>query len=463
MEITCPEVQVSDGKITAKLVFDSPNYTYVKYEGTQFDRTEEESTENSSVFYVDLVLDKELPIQAQTIAMSEPHEIEYQIYVSSEAAEAADAGKGTAGSASAAAPGANFLDPKQIEGLTYVSEMELDYAKQFHVYNYEEGFKLIQVEGSAQYLLVPEGGEAPQGISGDVVLLQAPLDHIYLAATGVMSLFYAMGGEDTISLSGTDADGWNIEGPGDAIRAGKMKFAGKYSAPDYEMMISEGCDLAVESTMILHSPDVQEKLEDLGIPVFVDYSSYEMEPLGRTEWIKAYGALLNREDAAERFFDQQKELVEAVLEKASAGTQEKKSVAVFSITSAKTVSVRKSDDYIPRMIEIAGGEYVFQDLSDEESRGGTAKVSMEEFYNTAGDADYLIYNATIENPLKDVVSLIDKDSLFSDFKAVQEDQVYQIGKDLYQSTDIVGLLTQDIYIMLTNGDTNEFTFLEKLE
>ena len=41
------------------------------------------------------------------------------------------------------------------------------------------------------------------------------------------------------------------------------------------------CDLAVESTMILHTPKVQEMIEDLDIPVFVDYSSYESHPLGR--------------------------------------------------------------------------------------------------------------------------------------------------------------------------------------
>ena len=43
-------------------------------------------------------------------------------------------------------------------------------------------------------------------------------------------------------------------------------------------------------------------IEDLDIPVFVDYSSYESHPLGRTEWIKVYGAMLNKEKEAEAFF-----------------------------------------------------------------------------------------------------------------------------------------------------------------
>ena len=42
-----------------------------------------------------------------------------------------------------------------------------------------------------------------------------------------------------------------------------MLYAGKYSAPDYEEILSEQCDRAIESTMIYHNPEVKEKLEQL--------------------------------------------------------------------------------------------------------------------------------------------------------------------------------------------------------
>ena len=44
------------------------------------------------------------------------------------------------------------------------------------------------------------------------------------------------------------------------------------SAPDYELIVSEKCGLAIESTMIYHSPEVKEKLEEFGIPVLVEHS-----------------------------------------------------------------------------------------------------------------------------------------------------------------------------------------------
>ncbi len=458
--ITCPEVRVSDGAAEALLNFDSEHYTYVKVDGEEYDR-QEDSPDNTSLFYIPVALDQEMTILAQTTAMSTPHEVEYRIYISSEASDGSEETK-TVLKEEGAKKSLEFSDPASLPGLTLVSQMENSYADCFTVSYYEGGYKFLQVKNSAEYLLVPEGADTPEGLPSDIVVLQAPLDHIYMAATSAMSLFFAMGAEDSIILTGTNADGWNIEGPGDAIRAGKMQYAGKYSAPDFELMVGSGCDLAVESTMILHSPDIKEKLEDLGIPVFIDNSSYENEPLGRTEWIRLYGALLDREEEADAFFRGQEEIIsgveEAVKEK---GGSEKSRVAVFAITTSGTVTVRRSDDYIPRMIEIAGGSYIFDSLTNEETRGGTATISMEEFYNAAAEADYIIYNSTIEGKLSGVDALLEKSSLFSDFKAVKEGKVWQIGKDLYQSTDTAGLMTEDLFRMLS-GEEEGMAFLEKL-
>ena len=74
---------------------------------------------------------------------------------------------------------------------------------------------------------------------------------------------------------------------------------------------------------------------------------------------------------------------------------------------------------------------------------------MEEFYNTAIDADYLIYNSTIDAPVYTLSELIAKDSLLADFKAVKNGDVWCTGKFLFQATDITGELIADINHMLT--------------
>lgn len=347
----------------------------------------------------------------------------------------------------------------EIDGLTYESTMDLTYAKEFDVYDYKDGYKLLDVHEDRQYLVVPEGKKAPEGLSEDIVVLQQPLDHIYMAATAIMSLLDAVDAIDQVKFSGLNASGWYVEDAKKAMESGDMIYAGKYSEPDYETLVNGECDLAVESTMILHTPKVQEMIEDLDIPVFVDYSSYESHPLGRTEWIKLYGAMLNKEDAADSFFEKQAQ----VIEKLKGFENTEKTVAYFYVNTDGSIVVRKSEDYIPSMIEIAGGRYAFKNLKNVDSNAPSVKLTMEEFYATAVDADYLIYNGTIDGQVKSISDLEAKSNLFSEFKAVKEGNVWYTGKNLYQATDTVGELIMDMHLMLTEGDPKEMTFLEKMK
>ena len=189
----------------------------------------------------------------------------------------------------------------EIEGLTYESTMDLTYATEFDVYYYKDGYKLINIQESGKYLIVPEGKEAPEGLDEDIKIIQQPLQHVYMAASASMSLIASIDAVDCVKFSGLDESDWYVDAARQAMQDGTMIYAGKYSEPDYELLVNSGCNLAIESTMILHTPKVQEMIEDLGIPVFVDYSSYESHPLGRTEWVKLYGALLNKEEEADTF------------------------------------------------------------------------------------------------------------------------------------------------------------------
>ena len=346
----------------------------------------------------------------------------------------------------------------QIPGLTYESEMELKYAQCFHVFYYNDGYALIDIKDDGQFLVVPEGKEAPADMDKSITVIQKPVSRIYLAATSAMALFNAIDGLDSIRLSGTQASGWYVDDAAQAMEDGKILFAGKYDEPDYELLINEDCDLAIESTMILHSPKVAEMIKELGIPVMIDHSSYETHPLGRTEWVKLYSVLLGKEKEAAAFFDDQAKVIEDL----SGFTNTEKTVAYFYINTDGSAVVRTSDDYIPKMIEIAGGRYIFPDLKNTEGTGSSVRLTMEEFYNQAVNADYLIYNASIDSPITSIDDLLAKSDLFADFKAVKDGNVWCTGKQLYQATDIVGELIQDVHLMLTDGDEKDMTFLTRV-
>lgn len=346
----------------------------------------------------------------------------------------------------------------QIPGLTYESEMELKYAQCFHVFYYNDGYALIDIKDDGQFLVVPEGKEAPADMDKSITVIQKPVSRIYLAATSAMALFNAIDGLNSIRLSGTQASGWYVDEAAQAMEDGKILFAGKYDEPDYELLINEDCDLAIESTMILHSPKVAEMIKELGIPVMIDHSSYETHPLGRTEWVKLYSVLLGKEKEATAFFDDQAKVIEDL----SGFTNTEKTVAYFYINTDGSAVVRTSDDYIPKMIEIAGGRYIFPDLKNTEGTGSSVRLTMEEFYNQAVNADYLIYNASIDSPITSIDDLLAKSDLFADFKAVKDGNVWCTGKQLYQATDIVGELINDVHLMLTDGDEKDMTFLTRV-
>ena len=346
----------------------------------------------------------------------------------------------------------------EIDGLTYTSTMELDYADCFNVYYYKDGYKLIDIPISGQYLVIPEGKEAPENLNEEIMTIYQPLDQIYLAATGSMSFFDKLDAVDKVTMSSLDVNGWTIQAAIDAMKAGTMEFAGKYSEPEYEMLVKNDCDLALESTMILHTPEVQEMIEDLGITVLIDRASYETEVLGRIEWVKLYGALLNKEDLADEAFSQQKEIVDSMEQYENTG----KTVAFFSVNSDRSIVVRKSEDIIPNMIEIAGGKYIFEDLKNPGSNSASMNLTMEEFYKPAVEADYIIYNGTIEGALTSVDDLLGKDDIFKEFKAVKEGHVWTVDKSWYQDTSNVANLIVDMNIMLMDKDPAGLTFMKKV-
>ena len=348
---------------------------------------------------------------------------------------------------------------EELAGLKYDHSLELQYADQFAVDYYEGDYALITIVGGGQFLLVPEGKEAPEGLDADITVIHQPLENIYLVATSTMDFFRALDGLGSISLSGTKADGWYIDEAKQALEDGSIVFAGKYSAPDYELILSKNCDLALESTMIYHNPEVKEKLEEFGIPVLVEHSSYESHPLGRTEWVKLYGVLLDKEEEAEAVFEEQAEKLNSIKDSENTG----KTVAFFYINSMGSANVRKSNDYVSKMIELAGGKYIFNDLGTDEEGPSTMNMGMEDFYAGAKDADYIIYNSTIDGELGSLDELLKKSTLLKDFKAVKEGNVWCLTKSMFQETTCLGDVIMDIHRMLTEDDPEGLTYLYRLE
>lgn len=323
-----------------------------------------------------------------------------------------------------------------------VSKTELSFAHEFSIEEYEGGLKLISINDVGRFLVVPEGGSVPKGIAKDIAVLQQPVKNVYLAATAVMCLFDGLDRLDAIRLSGTKADGWYVENARLAMERGDILYAGKYSQPDYELILNENCPLAIESSMIGHASDVKAQLETLGVPVMIDRSSYETHPLGRTEWIKLYGVLLGCEEKAEALFSEQVGLMNS-----ASGTDTGKTVAFFRISGTGYAVARKSGDYVSRMIDLAGGHYAFPDLGDSGATA-TVNVEMETFFTTARSADIVIYNSTIGGEVESLSEFLALNPLMKDLDAVKNGAVWCTRESMYQQALNIGRMIAELNIIL---------------
>lgn len=435
-----------------------------------------------------LPADCAMEVQADTTAMSTPHLVDYTLsfrfFETREEAENAGGAKQETASADKAQNGAENVnetqdeaaseeikikEAPQLSGQQYLSQDENEYAQGFAIYRYENDYAVLAAGDGRCYLIIPEGGQVPDSPDNELIILQKPLDRIYLAASAAMCQFDEIGAVDNVILSGLEKDGWYIEAAREAMEKGTLKYGGKYSTPDYEMIVASGVNLAIESTMIHHTPKVQEKLEKLGIPVLIDRSSYESEPLGRAEWVKVYGLLTGREEEAAQAFAEQKGYVEALRGNAeqepqndsgNAEPESLKTAAIFSINSTRQVVTKSAGDYFGKMVEIAGGT-----LCTPANDPGRASqtVSMEAFYAAAEQADILIYNASIEDAPEDMQQMCAKDNVLTQFRAVKEGNVWCMRSSLYQYASRTGAIIRDLHAILAGEADEETEFFFRLK
>ena len=368
---------------------------------------------------------------------------------------------GSDGDNPASAERPSWSNPEVGGNLVHTGSLDLAWATGFTVDLYEGDRALACIADGTRYLFVP-AGDAPQGIAEDVTVLERPLSNIYLASSSTLCLFAALGAVDCVSHVSVTQETCTVEAFTQAIASGDIVYGGKYSAPDYEAFLNGGCRLAVENTMIYHTPEVREKLMQLGVPVIVEQSSLESAPLGRLEWIMLWGAMLDKVSAAQEVLDRQAQLIADVEARVAAQPLDC-TVAFFYINANGAAVVRKPGDYVAKMIAMAGGTYAFAQLAGaDENRSSSTTLEMEAFYAQAKDADVIIYNSTVAGRLKGLDELVALNPLLADFKAVKNRRAWCCEQNVYQQMTATGEVVVDLHEAIADTERDELTFFFRL-
>ncbi len=225
--ISCDSVTFNGEEYNALIVLDSDSYTYVRVGETKYNCSHEEGKSRAAI---PVTVNENNTIYAETTKMSQPHEIEYEIfvYVKNKAEENEDP---------YAILKTNTLDETApfIPGLESVQKEATSSGDQFKLFEYTNGIQLLEVKmkeaGEAdldafdyaayttkaqavedaqadlytknviKYILAPEGAVLPAGIEKEAIVIATPIENVYSGAMDVSPRLIVEGKYDLILLN----------------------------------------------------------------------------------------------------------------------------------------------------------------------------------------------------------------------------------------------------------------------
>ncbi|MBP8823959.1 MAG: ABC transporter substrate-binding protein [Flavobacteriales bacterium] len=210
---------------------------------------------------------------------------------------------------------------------------------------------------TGKFLLVPgkAAGAVPLGAS----VLPAPLQRVALFSTTHASFLSALGRADAVvGCAWTD----RLRDPQVAAlaRSGRIAEIGTAQGIDRERML-----LLAPEALFTYPYGTEGKDGALGALPVVPVAEYlERHPLGRAEWIRAFGMLLGQEEQARRIFSGIAGRYAAAV---ASVPQDTTAPAVFFGSSWKGAwSVPAGNSYMAQLITDAGGRYL---LADRQANG----------------------------------------------------------------------------------------------
>ena len=150
---------------------------------------------------------------------------------------------------------------------------------------------------------------------------------------------------------------------------------------DYEALLSLRPDLVLMYGITAENSSVTAKLKELNIPYLYLGDYTEQSPLGKAEWMVAVGEIVGRREYSEQLFSD----VASRYEQVCAGIAlEVAPKVMFNIPYQDVWYMPSDDSYMVRLVEDAGGEYVYKGKNPV---GGSRGISLEEALLLVSDAD----------------------------------------------------------------------------
>lgn len=323
----------------------------------------------------------------------------------------------------------NAAEPDKISSLTFDKEVPVEKSSYFKIDAYKDGYYVVKsTDGKewSQLLVVPEGKDVPEKLPKGMIVVRQPVVSSKIDSITMASLLCEInsGLADKLTLVTSEKDDISIDLIKSNMDKGITKYAGTAAKPDVDL-IKKTAPQVYLCKPALEKNKAYEELHKAGITPFITYLHSEPDILGRIEWAKALGAIYGDIDGAQKFYDEQKALVEGI-DKAKAGG---KTFAMICLNKEKNKAyVRRTGDVIAKIGEAAGGT---NKLSDN-PKGFWQEMSIDDFVTNYKDTDYLIYFDKHGDEVTSVKQLTDISDKLAEFKSVKNGNVWRTRTDYLQ-------------------------------
>lgn len=347
--------------------------------------------------------------------------------------------------------------------------------------SYATGFDISGAEGAASTLITVrnpwqgaegvekrlfiarEGERAPEGFEGQVI--EGSAERVVCMSSTYVAMIDAIGcTERVVGVSGIDFI-YNSR-VREAASEGRVHDVGHDSNINFELLLTLRPDVVLIYGVAGENGVANAKLDELNIPYLYLGDYVEESPLAKAEWTVVVAEILGVRERGEELFagieNRYLELRKRVEESAT-----ERPTVMFNTPYRDTWYMPSSRSYAVRIVEDAGGQYVY------DGNHGTASqpIDLEQAYVLTREADYWInvgQYATLEDLRRD-------NPRFVGAKAVREGRVYSSdrratakgGSDFWESAvvnpdvvlrDLVAILHPELNLV-----SEELTYYKRIE
>lgn len=270
------------------------------------------------------------------------------------------------------------------------------YADSIYLPEYASGFRILGAEGRSSVIIesvnpwqgadsvvtrlfiARDGEEPPQGFEGQVIEGNARRI-VAMSSTHIAMLDVIGETARVVGVSGMDFIS------NDAVRSRRDSIGdvGYDGNVNYELLLSLQPDI-----ILLYGTNgasgMEPKLKELGIPYVYIGEYLEDSALGKAEWIVAVAEIVGKRDEGIKAFSAIPERYNAIREKAANCLKHSSRPKVMiNLPYGDSWFMAPTGSYLVRLIEDAGGDYIYKKNNSNESR----PIDLEEAFMLVSASD----------------------------------------------------------------------------